>query len=63
MVSEDHRLAEISSDPLHHSSEPSDESLSAPSTLGKTKLGASVISASRHVAVIGMYQLASVVPG
>ena len=55
MAAENHRLAAISSNRTHQNSEPSEESASAPSTLGKAQLGASMNSASQRVAVIGMH--------
>jgi hypothetical protein len=55
MASEAHGLAAISKDRPHQKSEPSEESASAPSTLEKAQLGASMNPAAQRVAVIGMY--------
>jgi hypothetical protein len=55
MASEAHGIAAISKDRLHQKSEPSEESASAPSTLEKAQLGASMNPAVQRVAVIGIY--------
>jgi hypothetical protein len=55
MASKAHMLMEITGDRQHQNSEPSNDSLSAASTLQKALLCASMLSASQHVAVIGLY--------